>query len=260
MGVATLLITPLAGWLVSIGNLDEALPVRGYQVIFLLAFGVGLFSTWSFQRIPEPESQAQTLPKHQRGDLRRAIRKSPGFLGLVISAFIWNMALQMAAPFFNVYLVNRLGASIAQVGWLIGVFSLSALVGQQLFSRLLDRKGAIRVQQITGLLIPGLPLAWIFVTAPWQVAFINACGGLLWAGYNLSNFNLLLELSPDEQRPRAVALYQTAVFGSAILGPLMGGYLADLVSFHFIFGLSGVGRILGLGAFLWLAARPALRI
>ncbi|MDH3675222.1 MAG: MFS transporter, partial [Anaerolineae bacterium] len=235
MGVVALLFAPLAGWLVTVGNFGQAWPMRGYQVIFLLAFGLGLFSTWSFQRIPEPEANAQVMHKYQRGDLGCAIRKSPGFLGLVISAFVWNMAVQVAAPFFNVYLVNQLGASITTVGWLTAVSGLSALVGQQLFSRLLDRHGALWVQRLAGLLIFWLPLAWIFVTSPWQVVLINACGGLLWAGYNLSNFSLLLQLSPDEQRPRAVALYQTAVFGSAVLGPLIGGFLADVVSFQFIF-------------------------
>jgi len=99
----------------------------------------------------------------------------------------------------------------------------------------------------------------LLVTAPWQVTFINATGGLLWAGYNLANFNLLLELTPDEQRPRAVALFQTIVFASAVCGPMLGGYLADLVSYRLIFILSGIGRLVGITCFLFLAARPALR-
>jgi dipeptide/tripeptide permease len=36
-----------------------------------------------------------------------------------------------------------------------------------------------------------------------------------------------------------------------MLGPLLGGYLADLFSFHLIFGLSGVGRLVGVITFLW---------
>lgn len=123
---------------------------------------------------------------------------------------------------------------------------LAALFGQRMFGRLLDQKGAFWVQTVTGLLIPGLPLAWVFITAPWQVSFINVFGGLLWAGYNLSNFNLLLRWTPEEQRPRAVALFQTAVFSSAVLGPLLGGYLADAISFKLIFALSGGGRLLGM--------------
>ena len=119
---------------------------------------------------------------------------------------------------------------------LAAISSLSALVGQRVFGRLLDRKGAYWVQTVTGLIIPLAPLAWAFITAPWQVGIINSFTGFLWAGYNLSNFNLLLELTPDDQRPRAVALYQTVVFGSAVVGPLIGGFLVDSAGFKFVFG------------------------
>jgi MFS family permease len=259
MGIAALILVPLAGWLINTANDWSASTWLGYQIVFFLAFAIGLLSTLSFHLIPEPAPAGHNRNSYRQGDLRRALQQSPGFLGLVISAFIWNMAIQVAAPFFNVYLVNQLQANISMVGILAGVNSLAALAGQQVFSRLLDRKGTIWVQQAAGLLIPCLPVFWIWVTAPWQVLFINAFGGFFWAGYNLANFNLLLELSPDEYRPRAVALYQSAVFGSAIFGPLIGGYLADLVSFQFIFGLSGFGRLMGILAFIWLAARPALR-
>jgi MFS family permease len=259
MGVASLLGAPLAGWLIHTGNGRWGMPSLGYQAVFFIAFSLGMLSTLSFQRVPEPEPARQRASKHYRGDLRRAIKNSPGFWGLIISAFFWNMALQVAAPFFNVYLVSHLHASVTTVGLLASVTSLTALIGQQLFGRLLAKKGALWVQWSTGLLIPLLPLSWILITAPWQVALINSWGGLLWAGYNLANFNLLLELTPDDQRPRAVALYQMAVFSSAVLGPLLGGYLADAMGFKFIFGLSGLGRLAGIFLFIWLAARPALR-
>jgi MFS family permease len=96
---------------------------------------------------------------------------------------------------------------------------------------------------VCGFTIPLLPLGWVFITAPWQVGLINTLGGFIWAGYNLANFNMLLLLTPDKERLRMVALYQTAVFVSAFVGPLMGGYLADTFSFQLIFGLSFVGRL-----------------
>jgi len=49
-----------------------------------------------------------------------------------------------------------------------------------------------------------------------------------------------------------VALYQTAVFGTAVLGPLVGGYLADLSGYRLIFGLSSAGHFLATILFLWL--------
>lgn len=255
MGLAALLIAPLAGRLIRLGNDWADSPYFGYQLIFGLAFAFGMVSTASFGRIRIGQQAApQTATTYQQ-PLWPVLRRRPSFLGFVASAFVFNLALQVAAPFFNVYLVRELGASTTMVGLLASVSSLTALGGQQVFGRLLDRRGAIWVQLVTGILVPLLPLAWIFITAPWQVAFINTLGGFAWAGYNLSNFNLLLELTPDEQRPRAVALYQTAVFSSAVLGPLLGGFLADRFSFQLIFGLSGVGRLAGTLIFFWFTVR-----
>ncbi len=259
MALAALVVAPLAGWLIRTGNGRLGLTFLGYQSAFFLAFAFGMVGTAYFQKIPEPPPTDRTIQKHQRGDLRRAIKTSPGFLGLVISAFIWNLSLQIAAPFFNVYLVSELEASVLLVGLLAGTTSLFMIPGQFLFGRLIDRKGTFWVYGLTGLSIPLLPLAWALTTAPEQVFLINIAAGLLWAGYNLANFNLLLELTPDQQRPRAVALYQTAVFTSAVVGPLAGGYLADAISFKLIFSLSGLGRLASTLIFLWFVARPVAR-
>jgi MFS family permease len=88
------------------------------------------------------------------------------------------------------------------------------------------------------------------------VGIINTFSGFLWAGYNLASFNLLLELTPDEQRPQAVALFQTAVFGSAVVGPILGGFLADAIGFRYIFGISSAGRLVGTTLFILFALRP----
>lgn len=258
MGLAALLVAPVAGRLIQLVNqeLDAALP--GYQVAFFLAFLFGAVSTLSYQRIVEPPA-ARAVVEHHRGDLRRALKSSPFFLGFVISAVVWNLSLQVAGPFFNIYLVQELGAGTAMVGALAAVSSLTSLLGQHHFSRLQDRHSALWVQVVTGLLIPFAPLAWALINAPWQVAFINLASGFLWAGYNLSSFNGLLELAPDEQRARAVALYQTAVFASAVLGPLLGGYLAGAIGFRIVFALSGMGRFLAILLLLYLVARPLRR-
>ena len=258
MGVAALVVVPVAGWLIHVGNEWMGMPFWGYQMAFFLAFVSGVAAAVCFQRIPEPLPAAQRAHGRRWSALIRSLGASPAFLGLVIGALVWNFSVNVAAPFFNVYLVSQLGASTSTVGVLTGITSLFSLGGQRLFGRLLDRKGAFWVQRSTGLLIPILPLSWIFVTAPWQVVFISAASGLLWAGYNLANFSLLLELTPDDRRPDAVALYQTVAVAGGVLGPLLGGYLADAVGFKAAFGISGAGRMLGILLFLYLASRPAL--
>ena len=256
MGVAALIVAPLAGWMISSANFRLDSAYIGYQIVFFCAFLFGMVSTYSFSRIKEAEPASSEKPIHQRGDLRRAMKHSPRFIGLIVSSLVWNLSLQIAAPFFNVYLVSEYQAPAATIGILAGVFSLFALFGQRAFGKLMDMRGASWVQAVTGLLIPLSPLAWAFITAPWQVGIINAFSGFLWAGYNLANFNLLLELTPDQQRERGVALFQLAVFGSAVAGPLLGGLLADSAGFQIVFVLSCVGRYVGTALFIWLTIRP----
>jgi MFS family permease len=242
MGLAALAATPLAGYLINLGNGRFGLTEFGYQFVLIMAFAFGMVSTFSYSRIREPVRTRSAVVKHHPGDLWRTVKQSPGFTGLVVSAFIWNLALQVAAPFFNVYLVNNFQASTTTIGLLVSISSLMALFGQRYFGRLVDIKGTFWVMMVCGFIIPLLPLGWVFITAPWHVGLINTLGGFVWAGYNLANFNMLLLLTPDKDRPRAVALYQTAVFTSAFIGPLIGGHLADVASFKLIFGLSFAGR------------------
>ena len=91
------------------------------------------------------------------------------------------------------------------------------------------------------------------------VIFINIPAGIFWTGFNLAGFNLLLELAPAEARADSVALYQFMVAGAMVVGPLLGGYLADAYGFNATFGVSALGRLLGALAFLWWVARPVAR-
>lgn len=252
MGVAALATAPFAGWIIEAGNRSAGMPHFGYQLLFLMALITGMSSTYCYNRIPEPQGVPLERRAHRKGDLRRTLATNRAFTGLVASAFVWNLALQTAGPFFNVYLVTKLNGSDATVGTATGIANLTNLVGLFVFSRLIDRKGNKWVVRLSGFIIPLLPLSWVFMKQIWEVYLNNVFSGFLWAGYNLASFNLLLELTPDEQRPRAVAFYQTVVFTAAVIGPALGGYLADVASFKSVFTLSFVGRYLAMFIFVWL--------
>ena len=139
------------------------------------------------------------------------------------------------------------------------VMPLTALFSQRWMGRLIDRRGNAWVLSACALVNPIFPVLWIFVTAPWQVIFINIPAGIFWTGFNLAGFNLLLELAPAEARADSTALYQFMVAGAMVVGPLLGGYLADAYGFNATFAFSALGRLLGALAFVWWVARPVAR-
>ncbi len=254
MAAGAFLAAALAGWIIRHGNGFSGFRHAGYQAAFFIACITGLAGTFFFSRIPRSGISAPPADERRPGRMPGILSMLP-FAGLVLHALLWNLSVQLAAPFFNVYLVNGLGAGMTLVGIATASSSAASLPGQYLFGRIMDRRGAIPLLLLTGLLIPLIPLLWMVVRAPWQVPFLNAFGGFLWAGYNMANFTLLLELSPEAQRPRAVALFQVAVFSSAVIGPALGGLLTERYGFMPVFAASGIGRFAALVPFLFVVVR-----
>jgi predicted MFS family arabinose efflux permease len=124
------------------------------------------------------------------------------------------------------------------------VSTVSGLLVQRRLGRLADHWGAHRLQLISGLLIPILPFAWVFTSAPWHVIPINIVGGVLWGAYGLASFNLLLELTPQEGRARYSAIYQIIVTVALAAGAAVGGWMVTKWGYTAIFITSAIGRLI----------------
>jgi len=217
---------------------------EGWLLVWLLILMAGVAYHWTFSHIPERELTPVGEPSRPRLGPRTALLRDANFQAYGATVLLWSISLYMAAPFFNVRLVKNLGASPLWVGGLLVVMSVFGLLGQLLFGKTVDLRGSRWVMAVCGLVIPFLPWAWYFVNAPYQVIAINALGGIAWAGYTLASFNFLLAISPPGQQRYYAAAYQTLVYLSTFLGPLLGGAIAVAYGIKTLFLLSGAGRML----------------
>lgn len=237
MGVTGMVTTYLMGQLIT----RLGAPV-GYQWALGVAFAVGMLSTFCFAHIEEG-NPAPYRPTPARRTPLSTLREHPEFVVLCATAALWNLSLNIAGPFFSVYLVEELKATASIVGTMSVISSLAGLPGQRLFGILADRWGPRKVQMLTGMCIPLIPLAWTLTRAPWHAAPLNLAGGFLWAGYNLASFNFLLTLIPEERRPHYSALYQIIVMLALTGGAALGGFIAEQWGYKCNFIVSGIGRL-----------------
>jgi MFS family permease len=254
-GLTALAVSPLAGLMIRAVNGGSANALGGYQVSLFTAFAVGLFSIAFFLKIPEVPPRSRTRLRRQARDLIGLLRGNPAFTWLAASSFVWGIAVNIPGPFFNVFIVTGLGGNVAVVGTNAGVFALAGLFGQLIFGRVVDRSGNRRILILTGLGISTIPFLWALAQVPLHVYLLNIPGAIFWAGYNVASFNILLEMSPAEDRESAFALFQTAVAASAVIGPLLGSLLVSVVGYRLMFVVSGVGRFAGTFFFLFFT-RP----
>ncbi len=253
MGIAGMVTVLVVGELITrVGQ------PSGYQLAIGLAFLLGMISTYNFSRLREPPQTAPPAPvSFAPSALLRDMRAHSGFLALTLTAALWNFSLNIAGPFFGVYMVQNLKATATLVGIMSVVTSVSSLVFQRPLGKLADKWGAHRMQLISGLLIPILPISWAFVTSIWHIVPINILSGLLWGAYGLASFNLLLELTPAEQRARYSAIYQIVVTAAFAAGAALGGWLVTQWGYTAIFIGSGIGRLAAALLFARFVRRPA---
>lgn len=255
MGVAGMLAVLATGALI-----NRFPQPQGYQLGMTLAFILGATSTFSFSRLKDPSrNQAPPLkPSSQMNKILGALRRQPALVALIATAVLWNFFLNIPGPFFNVYLVENLKASPIMVGITSTASAVAGMLVQRRLGRLADSWGARRLQLVSGLLIPILPLAWIFARSAWHIIPINLISGVLWGAYGLASFNLLLEITPQEGRARYSALYQVFVTLALAIGAATGGYMLSKWGYAVIFATSAGGRFLAAMLFARFVRKPSL--
>ncbi len=250
MQLVRLVSIPLAGQIVNLMGEPS-----GYQINLGMAFLIGMVSLYYFSRLPEHPAPTQSDQISTRAILRQ-IPQMTTFMRFTLSHGILSLGVMIGAPFIPVYMAEEAHFSVGAIGMVTTVNVFAGMVAMRIFGRVHDRIGITKTMRY-GLLIPILPVLWLWVEHPWQGYLANSFAALVWAGYNLGAFNLLLASTPDKHRPRYIAVHTTIISLVAALGPLVGGWLLDATGFMPVFSLSCIVRAVGLIMFFALVREPA---
>ena len=205
----------------------------GYSIIFLLGIAAGVLAIYFISKIPEVR-----MPKRKIGFISLLLEpfKDSNFRNLIYFLGSWNFAVNLAAPFFTVYMLKRLGYSMTYV---IGLGALSQLISvcfYFIWGRLSDRYSNKSVLAISGPIFIFCLLGWTFVTFPAELehgltmpllVLLHVAMGISTAGTNLSTGNIAIKLAPSGRATGFLAATTLANSLAASLAPVVGGRFAD---------------------------------
>ena len=163
--------------------------------------------------------------------------RDPNFRRLARFLLTWNFALNMAVPFFAVYMLTRLGFSLPVV---IG-FTVLSQVSNVLFIRvwgaMADRTGSKTVLSLAASLYLLVIVGWVFTTNPDRyflsmplLAVLHVFAGVAAAGVQLTVQTLALKTAPSGRATPYLGIAGMATGLGAGTGPVIGGALADFFS------------------------------
>lgn len=153
--------------------------------------------------------------------------------------FLWNFAMNLAVPFFAVYMLTRLGFSLPVV---IG-FTMLSQVTNVLFIRvwgaMADRFGSKTVLSLSASLFLLVVIGWVFTTNPERhfltvplLTALHVFAGVATAGIQLTVQTIALKTAPEGRATPYVGIAGIGTGLGAGIGPIVGGALADFFNNH----------------------------
>jgi len=207
--------------------------LEGYSILFLLGFLVGMLGVYFITTIPEPR-MAPTKGRLKLSTLISQPFRDVNFKNLIIFSASWGFAVNLAAPFFTVYMLKRLGLDMSFIIALAVLSQLMSLLFLRIWGRFSDRFSNKSVLEVSGPLFVGCILAWTFTTMPEKymltmplLIVIHILMGISTAGVNLASANIGLKLAPKGQATAYLAARNIVLSIAAGIGPILGGKLAD---------------------------------
>lgn len=208
-------------------------PVGIYSIYFGLGGFAGLLGVVFINRVPEPKLD------HNPNISLRALLAEPirdqNYRQLLIFLGSWNFAVNFAAPFFTVYLLQRLQLSMSIVITLAVLGQAVNVLFFRLWGRLAERFSYKSVLTEAGSLFILTFLMWPLtsfgnwpgITLP-MLIFIYAFTGMSTAGVQLCTGNIAMKLAPRGKATAYLAVNALASGIAATIAPLLGGLAATL--------------------------------
>ncbi|MGC8711306.1 MAG: MFS transporter, partial [Leptodesmis sp.] len=279
--LTNLVSVPLLGWFISSWKGGS---IQGYGLVLILGALCGLislgFQFWMVDVNPQvqqesndkgqsqspiPTSQATAGPMtddegQSKSKIQNPKSKIPAFLQdtnflLFLLYFgIWMFAVNLSAPFFNLYMLDNLAIDLR---WVTIYNSLQAganLILLVLWGRLADRIGNRAILLSVGVLVALTPLLWLATGANsfslWAgFPLLHILAGGTWAGIDLCNNNLQLGVAPVKNQSTYFGIAAAVAGVAGALGTTAGGFLVEFANYGGIpglFALSAIVRLLAL--------------
>jgi len=205
-----------------------------YSTLFIAGGIFGLIGTWFLSRTPEPQSY---LAKENLVLLFSKPLRDHNFRRLLIFNSSWSFALNLATPFFTVYMLNTIGLSLSYI-IAFGILSqLAGIFAIKLWGKYSDQYSNKTIIRIAAPVYILCILGWCFVTVPSShtvtillIGVINILSGVSLSGINLAISNIGMKLAPKNEAIVYISVRNMIVAFISALGPLLGGWLADFFS------------------------------
>lgn len=171
---------------------------------------------------------------------------SRDFLLLCLSSFLFSSSMFLLFAVLPIFVVQELKGAQSQVGMIMGMFAISAVLCRPFSGRLVDiwsRKAGLSLGGLIYCIAPALYTQAGSVAVMMGLRFFHGIGIAI---YTTSGSVLVADLCPPTRRGEGMGYYGMAMNLAMTVGPALGAALVETIGFTNLFWLSSFLALLSL--------------
>ena len=180
---------------------------------------------------------------------------------LTCNVLFMSASYTMIIPFLPMYLTNELGVDDTSVSLWAGLsfsvtFFVSAVMAP-IWGRIADRKGKRLMAMRASLLIAISYLLGGIVTSPEQLIIVRVFQGFA-SGLWPMDLAIMTLYAPQERLGFSLGIMQGTLTAGGVVGPLLGGVLAELFGMRTSFYICGLALFINILALTFIIKEPPM--
>ncbi len=224
--------------------INQLAPPVNYGYCFLASsvlWTVGFALMLRLREVKYPAERRRPCVGEYLRLLKQSLVENKSFLWLIVTRALAGLGL-MGSAFAAVWAVEALGLSQGSSAWMAAASTLAGTLASPVAGWLGD-KGGFKPLLVAGLAAGMLsPFVLLFAKDASLVYVSFALGGVAMSLSWLVQWRLTLKLCPHEDATTFLALVGALATPTAVIAPLLGGWLVDVVAegYRLVFALSTV--------------------
>ena len=212
----------------------QNMTIIGFIVLFSLAMFCRLISWKLFKKQYEPRLKFKKEDYFSFFEFVRNLPKT-NFGRFTIFRGLFAFAISIIAPLVAVYLLRYLDFNYTIYILITFAGTFFSLFFIELWGKFSDKYGNYKTIILTTIIIPIIPLLWLFNNSVLYLILIpSTIGGIVWAGFILASGNLIYDNVSPQKRGFAVSYFNMVVGIGIFLGAGLSALLIKVLTIKII--------------------------
>ncbi len=221
--------------------------VMTYQIFFVLAFVVGLFEIYTFNKLKETSIYEENSINFKQSI--KDVFSNKAFLGFLACSLLFHFGWQMGWSLFSIYQIDNLKVDETWITILSVSSGIVMFLSFNFWSRLITKKGNSIVATFATMGMAATPVLYVLSRNLYVLTGSGLIMGFFTAGTTTVILNYLLEVSPQKNRIMYVAVHATLTNVTLFIAPLVSDVILKDSNIYIALLVCALFRFLGSMAF-----------